>query len=392
MKEEHDNSCNRIKGQLDSYLKDTLDPAQSSFIEKHIAGCPLCSAELDRLENHIFAESGTTKANQEELRRIENRFAFKVSENLLAVLCAVLVGWYGIFGLLLPRIFADERMEKVEGMQYAIQDLILFTEPGAKIADRSGYVGYGYINLYTKGAFESNLVGGGKKITEFDWAVPIYWGKSDFKRTVRFEGKGMGFSFKNARGKSTLTDKWDQIESYGNGTRTQIALYLESPISLEEMERILRKINADSNECWMALDTGDLQLKETFSTAVASMPEWGFPLYIPLTPATADTISYSSDGKSRFMHGGGGDVYDLRKISEYFKSEMKAFERSSSLFDDKSLTEEIRKINNFLDSNPVKIRGAILAAPSSDILKLMDETGITRIDILNVDFDYSSKR
>ncbi|HEX2945743.1 MAG TPA: anti sigma factor C-terminal domain-containing protein, partial [Clostridia bacterium] len=68
--------------------------------------------------------------------------------------------------------------------------------------------------------------------------------------------------------------------------------------------------------------------------------------------------------------------------------EMKLFQEYCVYLDDMTLTKEAERINKYLANNEITFYGAILVAPTKDILKLKDVEFISGAEIINVDFDY----
>lgn len=384
---EHEINCEEITCLLESYAQGKLEDVRSLQVEEHIQNCAQCKTKLDNIENKLFISADKNDLlENDSLRKIENKFIFKISRNVIGIICGIAIGWYLLFIFILPILFSNQTMKKSQQVEYVLQDLILFTSPGAKISNLNNSSKNGLINIYKNIQFEMPAVQGKVKVQKYDIAVPMYIGSANLRSVTLSDNNCSSINFTYNQ-KNDTTGVWEKISSFGKGTKTSIAIHFDKSLALDEVKKILMLTNADTEHSWLPIDLTALKPKNVFMKINVFSPQWGLPLSMLLTPTTADNITYDDKGNVTSM-GKSVAVYDLKKITEDFKKEMQYFEKNSVILGDNTFTQELHKINAFLKSNPIKIKGAILTAATEDILKLQNQSNISGVEIIKVDFNY----
>lgn len=379
--------CKRVRDSIPGYLEGNLDESRNHETEKHLKECDECAEILEREENKAFVV-GNGDAETYDIKKIELRFARRIFGKFLTTATILLLAGYIVFTVILPLLFSKSTMEKSEYARYALDDLMQFTIPGAVIGNTPNSGHTGIFNLYSLAEFKKPLAGGGEKTGRFDLAIPAYIGKSDLKTEWSREGDGsdVTFRFPQSADMNSLDQQWGKLDRLKNGTRCRIATYFERPLTLKETEAVLNLVNAEDLNTWLAIDTGNNENDRLLRGLFYDI-EWGFPMGLRLTPATADKIIRDEKGNTTGMSSSYPE-HSVSTIAEKFKKEMKDFEKYSTVLGIDDFREELIAANQYLASNEIKVKGTVLGASTVDMLKLRDYPGLARIDILKVDFDY----
>ncbi len=386
MNDEKSMMCSEINPLLSEYLKGGLNEETTRKIEEHLESCKECSFLLDELENKAFmGESGTPAY---EVKKIEASFMRRVVGRIFTIGLVIFAAWYVLFYFALPIAFNKSIAEKQEQARYAVDDLIQFTIPAARIKNVQNSGKMGVANIYQYAEFEKRQTDGFTKSGKIDLAIPAYIGNSDLKMDWSLDGQGSDITFKfpQTRDETGMKNQWDKLVKLQDGTKAFVALYFTNPISVKEAENILTTANSQDRNTWFAIDTVETGMNKFYGKGIYNV-EWGFPMSLQITPATADTVSKDKSGRAVSMTSTNRE-HDVDTIAGKFKKEMKDFEKYSQILGAEEFTKELSDVNKYLDSNELRIKGTILSAPTSDLLMLRDNPTIARMDILKIDFDY----
>lgn len=388
MNEQPANNCKQIRESFPDYIEGKLDESRSLLIDEHLKECSECAKVLEELEDKVFTDSNS-KAGEYDVKKIESRFARRIMTKLFSTALIAFVVLYAVFAFVLPLLFNKSISTKAEYVRYAVNDLIQFTIPGAKLKNIPNSGRVSVVNIYSLAEFDKKLTGGAVKTGKIDLAVPLYIGSSDFKMIWSTDNNGsdITFRFPQAVYKDGLDQQWNKLDKLKNGTRCQIAAYFEKPLTLSEAERLLNLIAGEDFNTWFAIDTGNALQDQHPERGLYYNVEWGFPMMPQLTPATADRIQKDEKGHTTTMSSTVPE-HSVSVAAGKFKKEMKDFEKYSKVLGLEEFTNELIDTNKFLESSDIKIRGAILSASTENMLKLKDYAGLARIDIVNVEFDY----
>lgn len=386
MNNEKTTVCNEIKPLLAEYFKGGLDEKSAGKIEKHLESCSECSLLLDSLESKAFLGDNSKPAY--EVKKIEASFMRRVVGRVFTIGLAAFAAWYILFYFALPIAFSKSIGEKQEQARYAVNDLIQFTIPAARIKNVPNSGKMGTANIYQYAEFEKRQTGGFTKSGKIDLAIPAYIGNSDLKLDWNLDGQGsdITFIYPQIRDEAGMNTQWDKLEKLKDGTKAFVALYFADLISSGDAENILTTANSEDYNTWFAIGTGETSMDKFYDGKIFNV-EWGFPMSLQLTPATADKIIKDKSGRAVSMSSTNRE-HDVGVIAGKFKKEMRDFEKYSKILGVEEFTEELSDVNRYLASNELRIKGAILSASTSDLLRLKDNPKIARMDILKIDFDY----
>ena len=402
--------CKTFKNQLVEYIEGKLDDRQMGLMDEHSESCTLCKQLLDQEEENL--EKGS-KASIVNVKKLESKFASRVFGRFVTVTVIAFMVWYVIFTALPQTVLSKQFMKRQLELSHGLEDMVQFTMPGAKV--KSGWKGYiGLLETIGVVEYEQQLIKGGYKEGKYDLAVPNYVGRNDWRTSSNVKGQSYGFVFNypQARGDGSSVDmSWNTLKEVEKGTVSSVAVYFEKPVTAMEMDALLASLNIFDKgsydmQTWIAIDTQPLNLTQYgYRNTPLMEPNWGFPLRVEITNEDVESITAPDNNDSKGVKSGlpGGKVsiisgsansyrIEFEKLAsqamERWSIEMKNFESYSGHLGVSDLTEDIRKINNSLRSGKLQIRGAILTAPTSSLIKLANNMNIARIDIIKVDFDY----
>jgi hypothetical protein len=401
--------CETFKNQLESYIEGKLEDGQMELMDEHARDCPKCRQLLDNEEENLVDGSRASVLN---VKKLESRFATRVFGRFVTVAVIVFMVWYVIFTALPQTVLSKQFMRRQLELTDGLEDLVQFTMPGAKV--KSGWKGYiGLLETIGVVEYEQQLIKGGYKEGKYDLAVPNYIGSNDWRtsNTVKAPGDSFSFNFPHTRGDGSSVDmSWNMLREAEKGTVSSVAVYFEKPVTVQEMDGLLASLDVFGKgsydmQTWIAIDTQPLSLtRYGYGNAPLIGLEWGFPLQITITNEEIEALTNPSKelskgvipdipgGKVSFSSSVNSYQVKLDKLvsqaMERWSIEMKNFEGYSKQLGTGELTEDINKINNSLKKGEVQIRGAILTAPTSNLLKLADNKNIARVEIMKVDFDY----
>lgn len=385
MTEKETDHCGEVRESFADYLEGRLEESRREKIDGHLKECEECAKIFEAAENRAF--SGGSGADAYNAGKIEFKFTKKIITRLFTIIFIGFMSFYILFSFILPLLFSRSTMTKSEYAGYAVSDLIQFTMPGAWVDDSSITNNVDMFNIYSLVEFKKLLSGGGAKKGKFDLAVPVYIGISDLKISWSTEENGSGISFENRQASNEGPDnQWNKLEKLKSGTKCQIAVYFPKSMSLGEMEEILNLIEGDDSHTWLAIDTGNDEWEKNVVRSFNYSIEWGFPMHLQLTPATADTTG-SEKGRVISMSMT-MPQHSVATVAGKFKKEMKAFEQYSTILHNDEFRSKLIEMNQFLSGGEIRIRGALLAASTENMLRLRGYPGLARADILKVDFDY----
>jgi hypothetical protein len=386
MNDEKTTMCNEIEPLLSEYLKGGLDEETSRKIENHLESCRECSLLIDGLESKAFL--GGSSAPAYEVKKIEASFMRRVVGRIFTIGLVAFAAWYILFYIVLPIAFNKSIFEKQGQSRYAVNDLIQFTIPAARIKNVPNPGKMGVANIYQYAEFERRQTGGFTKSGKIDLAIPVYLGNSDLKLDWSQDGQGndITFNYPQTKDETSMNTQWGKLEKIQDGTKAFVALYFTDPITAGEMENILATANSEDYCTWFAIETGKQDMHKFYGRAFYNV-EWGFPMSLQLTPATANKITKDKSGRSVSMSYSNRE-HDVNAVAGKFKKEMKDFEKYSKILGVEEFTKELSDVNKYLASNELRIKGTILSAPTSDLLRLKGNPKIARMDLLKIDFDY----
>ncbi len=395
MKETPENKCREINDKFEAYINGTLTEVEAAEIESHLKECEACANKIEEKENRAFFKDNVIP-DLVDARKIEARFTRRIAGKALTIIALIAIGFYAIFGLILPLAFNSINMEKRDELNYAVKDLIQFGIPGARL--KGGYEGTtNLFDMITNIEYEQKTGGGGLKTGHMDLATPLYAGRNDWKISAvdTRQGSGFAFSYPQKRASSSVDAVMKKLEKIGAGTKTIAAIYFEEPVTTDTMKRLLDKIQAFDQDSWFSIDTGNAikwqyDGDKIYRELRMFDPQWGFPMHMNLTPTIATSVTKNKNGNvTTISMGGGFQEHDVAAVGEQFKKEMKAFEGySEKYFDAPEFTDDLKSLNKYIAANGIKFKGAIVGATTENILKLKDELNIARIDVVEVVFDY----
>lgn len=386
---EHDSpGCKEVRENIPDYMEGRLNESLNQKIDEHLNECSECRSILEFKENKAFA-LGNGNSEAYDVKKIEFKFTRRIFGKLLSTAAMVFAVFYITFTFILPLLFNKSIMTRTEYARYAVNDLIQFTIPGAGIGNTPSSGRMGMFNLYSLAEFKKRLSGGGEKTGKIDLAIPAYIGKSDLKLEWSMEGNGSDITFRYPQVRDTtgLNQQWDKLNKLKSGTKCYIAAYFEKPLTVSETETVLNMINGEDFNTWLAIDTDNTKQDDYPVRGLFYNIEWGFPMNLQLTPATADKIMINENGNTTAMSST-YPVHSVTTIADKFRKEMKDFEKYSTVLGTDDFRQVLMEFNRYLASNEIKVKGAILSASTGDMLKLRDYPELARIDILKVDFNY----
>jgi hypothetical protein len=181
----------------------------------------------------------------------------------------------------------------------------------------------------------------------------------------------------------------EKLSSLPDATRTRFSIFFNRPVSAAEVDTLVNTLgvsNADSINSWVAVDVSSNTKNNKFVhyRNPISGEIWGFPL----TFFTSVPVPEKENDKLTNIGIGIDDDKRCQQSAKNFKAEMKLFQQYSVCLDDMALTKEVKRINEYLKNNEIAFYGAILAAPTKNILKIKNVDFVGNIQIINVDFDY----
>ena len=77
----------------------------------------------------------------------------------------------------------------------------------------------------------------------------------------------------------------------------------------------------------------------------------------------------------------------VRQAADDFQKEMKFFETECKLLGNTQLENEVQAINSYLNDNRIKVKGAVVVAPTKELLKYKENDLISKIDVIKAELD-----
>jgi len=389
-------SCDDVTKLKEDFFEQKLGYDQMAEIDKHLEDCENCRSEYSEYEKKLM--TGKSNKTNYDFSKYEYALTLKMLGKTLKYGVITLCLWYFLSSFIFPLLLSNQLRIKGEKAHIAITDLVAFTMPEYKTSNSS--TSSGPWNHKIKIDLKSTLVHDGNYAGYIDAAVPMYVGEADIKLvdvhksgdryllpSQQYYSKG-----KNVGKGGINNETKEKLSSFADGTVTQFSLSFNRPISALEMDTLVKTLGVSptsSNSCWVAVDTGiDLTKNENMFKSYRnpiSSDLWGFPLVFFNRRPISEKIQ---SGSSSWSSEGIDDDKRCRQSSENFKKEMKYFEEYSVYLDDMTLNKEIKRINEYLLKNEITFYGAVLVAPTKNILYIKDVDFIGDIQIIKVDFDY----
>ncbi len=390
-------SCDEVIRQKEDFFDQKLGYDQMAEIDKHLEDCGSCKNEYSEYEKELMTQKNSN-ANY-DFSKYEYALTLKIIGKALKYGAITLCIWYILTGIIFPLSFSNQIRIKSEKAQIALNDLVAFTMPeyitGSSATNSGPWNHKIKIDLKSTMLHDNNYAGG-----YIDAAVPMYVGEADIKLVgVHKSGNRyllpsqQYYSEGNSAGKGGIDEKTiKKLSAFSDGTITRFSLSFNRPISALEMDTLINTLGVsteNSNSCWVAVDTGiDITKNENMFKSYRnpiSDDLWGFPLtFFNRKPVSEKRGIGSSTWSSRGIE----DDKRCRQSSSNFKDEMKLFQEYSVYLDDMTLTNEVKRINEYLANNEITFYGVILVANTKNILKIKDVEFIGDVQIINVDFDY----
>lgn len=391
-------SCDDVIKLKEDFFDQKLGYDQMAEIDSHLEVCENCRNEYSEYEKSLM--TGKSVNTNYDFSKYEYALTLKMIGKTLKYGAIILCTWYLLTSFIFPLFMSNQIRIKSQKSQIALNDLVAFTMP--EYATSGSNTNSGPWNHKIKIDLKSRKIHDSNYAGYIDAAVPMYIGEADIKLVdVRrsmdrymFLPSQQYYAGENSLGTGGIDDKTkEKLSSFGEGTLTQFSLSFNRPVSALEMDMLIKTLDVsseNSNNCWAAVDTGiDLTKSENMFKSYRnpiSDDLWGFPLLFfnsrPVSEEKQQTGSYSWSSE------GIADTSRCRQSSENFKKEMKLFEEYSEYLNDGTLTEEIKRINDYLSKNEITFYGAVLVAPTKNILNIKDVDFIGNLQIINVDFDY----
>lgn len=400
--------CNEARPKLPAFIEGTLEDSDMQAVEEHLKSCGECGEVFEASENKALMKG--PEPGKYDVRKMESRLAMRITGKLLTICALVLVAGYVVLTVIPQTLLSRSLFDKQQQIQCALKDVIQFTMPGARI--KHGWEGRtGIVDIINVAQFEQPLVGGGMRKGKLDLAVPIYVGENNWRVTSTNDPEGMsvGMNYPQVRSDSSVDFQWSKLGEAEKGTESQVAVYFERPVSISEMDDIVAKIDAFDRNLWFAVDTNGLELHQWGYRKSGILPaQWGFPLRMELATPTESSERKDADGKvissvevTKDSEGrvtsvsrsvGLDEKHPVSQVIEDYRNEMKNFVSCAKYFKDDEFSSDLGKVNALIRGDGFKIRGAILQASTSNLLKLRGDKNIARVDIMQVDFDYFRSR
>lgn len=348
--------CNEFRKHVSAYMSGNMDKTTREEFEKHMESCSECSKLFEREENVVFlSKNDGTK----HFKRLKLRFVKNV---VLIVICSVL-SLALVFGFITPMILGGIFNDRMEVAQEALKNFINFTTPCSQVKSIS--VEQGLVNMTTNCKYQVSIVGERNLFGEVSVISPNLFGKPKFTKSSDNEIDFLNYEKITNKNYEDLQNKWDKLKKLEDITVTQISVLFNEPLSVNE---VAKEIN-DSiyNFIWFEVDTGNY-----YDDSRIFYSHFGFPY----------KVLYRGDSSSSSKE------LSIENASKAFQSEMKIFESHSSYLGIKHLDNDLKSINDYISKNGVKIKAVVLESDTEYILKLRENSKISNIEIISVDFNY----
>ncbi|KNY29936.1 zf-HC2 domain-containing protein [Pseudobacteroides cellulosolvens] len=400
MNEELGSQCEVVKKSLPDFLEGKLSEGENESIENHLKECDECFSILEGLKADSILESNEKELEIKE-RNLENRFFKRVFGRIVLACVLVIVICYIVLTFIFQTILAKPLMKKHEMIIGALNDIVQFNIPGGKA--KGGWLGrLGPLESINVFEFEQPLLYNNTRSGKFDLAVPNYIGEIDWKTTYITNGDGTVFDWREPafRNEDSLKEVKPRLEAVKDWSVCSLVVYFEKPVTLENLDTMVAKIDNGHREWWFSIDIRGLDInKWGYKNTGLSHTSWGFPLDIERMGFLAPDVTGSPKNEAASNDGveDGTNLDELWALDpkqpvsqsfKYFKNEMKRFIEYSKYLKDDEFTSDIIKVNDLIASKSLRFNGALLKVPTASALKLFEDKNIADVRIVKVDFNY----
>lgn len=383
-------NCDEVIKQKEDFFEQRLGYEQMAEIDKHLDACESCRNEYSEYEKKLVINKSSNTSY--DFSKYEYALTMRIIGKVLKYGAITLFIWYILTYSIFPTLFSNQIRTKAEKSQIALKDLVAFTMPGYTRSDSNTNSGpWNHkirIDLKSTLEQEDNFAG------YIDAAVPMYMGEADIQ-LVDVHRSDKSYLLPSQQYYSEETkggiskELSEKLSSLPDATRTRFSIFFNRPVSAAEVDTLVNTLgvsNADSNNSWVAVDVSSNTQNNKFVhyRNPISGEIWGFPL----TFFTSVPVPEKENDKLTNIGIGIDDDKRCQQSAKNFKAEMKLFQQYSVCLDDMALTKEVKRINEYLKNNEIAFYGAILAAPTKNILKIKNVDFVGNIQIINVDFDY----
>lgn len=400
MNEELGSQCEAVKKSLPDFLEGKLSEGENEGIENHLKECDECFSILEGLKADSILESNEKELEIKE-RKLENRFFKRVFGRIVLACVLVIVIGYIVLTSIFQTILAKPLMKKHEMIIGALNDIVHFNIPGGRA--KGGWLGHlGPLESVNIFEFDQPLLYDNSRSGKFDLAVPNYIGEIDWKTTYMTNGEGMVFDWREPafRNEDSLKKVKPRLEAVKDWSVCSLVVYFEKPVTLENLDAMVSKIDNGRREWWFSIDTRGLDInKWGYIKTGLSYTSWGFPLNIERVGFLAPKVTDSPKNEAASNDGveDGTNLDELWALGakkpasqsfKYFRNEMKRFIEYSKYLKDDEFTSDLIKVNELIASKSLRFNGALLKVPTASALKLFEDKNIADVRIVKVDFNY----
>lgn len=391
------------------YIDGELSESETVLVEQHLKECEECQRSVEDMEDKTFVSRD--KKILKGLKKLRIQFYFKVIAISVAAVAFSLI-FVNFIGPEIMRNVYSERdlnyqraiLDNVTLKKFLVSDVHITHKPGLlKTVIECEYSANIFGENFSKQKERyilPNIFGKIEHKTDLD----LLYGKTDSKLAwITLDNFLTEEKYENRYKK--LGEQFDKLENSPQGSITQAITIFKKPYKVEELPDILRDIGDVKLEyCWFSVDTGFQKIydanKDTNSLRFFITHPVGFSVF---TPEDVSTNAYLDYQRGMFYRGLKFDM-QVKYPASLFEKEFAWFEGNYKYFFDLYKSEntdvelkqddfeEAKKVlthmKEYIKSNGVMVKTAIITAPTQNIMKLRNNDNLLGFEIINVDFDY----
>ncbi|MFZ5353076.1 MAG: anti sigma factor C-terminal domain-containing protein [Bacillota bacterium] len=366
--------CKEIRSKLKAYMDGNVTDDENDSLSEHLAECPECMKELEKLENNSKQErKGSNKLYKKAEKKLRRSVAL-----IALITFTVLFASYAVLNWLLP-VAGSIYYSSMPDFSRALADVVQFSQP-----NNVGGFGNSFdrgIHFYTRLKSYTHDKAGKKGIPKQAIEAKLYLFSNGIENPV-----GIMVNFihpdNNLRNESAAAGTVDKVKRIlvknGENTVSTISVSLRETISIKDIKVILDSYDVDI--LWMAAECGQ-EAAEARNMAYDFIQyvQWGVPgsLFSP----------YSFD-RPMILEKSNVDVF-FNKVTQ----EMKWLNDNKEIIKPNKMILSANGIDNsigdkarYIMENGYIIYGLKVTGPTEEIIRLYDALDIRYAELNHIDF------
>lgn len=381
-----------FKEKLRRYGENTLADEDRDEVERELEKMEAYQAYLDELmgeekpasseDKSIKFGKGKRKNRSGKEKKIIRRGKWRARiSNTFTVISAFLI--FMIICSIISAIFYGTG-ERVEKYRDVVSFAIAVSQPNTIVHLSSGTGPFFSMNLTSK--IEKQV--GDEQITVGDYSMKLLFGWARlYNYSWTNESRGVGYYFVYPQEKNDAANsmddssEWERLEKLPEGTVAEAYLSFDQLFTTDELLKKFEPKNLQP--LWFAADTGPRTRQPVVNDPL------GFP-YMPIWHA--DDMKVTQE--SREKRGWFGGVTSRSSVSPSVESYGDGELRNANFLKTLHLMQEYKSISkrvipfidlddsiSYIEKNGVKLYGAVVTGPVKELLKLKEETWVSRMHV-----------